>query len=173
MYKNQKPLTIFIDMDGVVADFEGAMALHPLNGQKDFRPDLKLDFLQFEPMDGALDAIDQLQNMGHEVFFASTAPWSNPDAWKAKRLWVEKHFPSMWKRIFLTHRKDLLMGDILIDDRTANGAGDFKGKFILFDNWVDTLNKITVADHDEACCDNDNPCECGMEGKSLFSKLKQ
>jgi len=144
MYQTKKQ-TIFIDMDGVVADFEGAMKLHPLNGQKDFRPDLKLDFLQFEPIDGAIEAIDQLQNMGHEVFFASTAPWSNPDAWKAKRLWVAKYFPSMYKRIFLTHRKDLLMGDILIDDRTANGAGEFKGKLILFKNWLDALREVRFA----------------------------
>ena len=28
--------------------------------------------------------------------------------------------------MFVTHRKDLLMGDYLIDDRLKNGAGDFK-----------------------------------------------
>ena len=131
--------TIFVDMDGVVADFEKAMGKHPLNGQDGFRPDLKLDFLQFEPMEGAIEGVDALQNMGHEVYFASTAPWSNPDAWKAKRLWVVKYFPSMYKRLILTHRKDLLMGDYLIDDRTANGAGEFKGKLIKFNpdttNW--------------------------------------
>lgn len=134
--------TIFIDMDGVVANFDKAMQQHTSNGQPDFRPDVELDFLQFEPIDGSIDAIKQLQDAGHEVFFASTAPWANPDAWKAKRLWVERYFPSMYKRIFLTHRKDLLMGDILIDDRTANGAGEFKGKLILFQNWVDTLKTI-------------------------------
>ena len=74
---NNRNLTIFVDMDGVVADFDGAMEKHPLNGQKDFRPDLKLDFLQFEPIVGAIDGIKALQDMGHEVFFASTAPWSS------------------------------------------------------------------------------------------------
>jgi 5'(3')-deoxyribonucleotidase len=97
-------------------------------------------------MEGAIEGVDALQNMGHEVYFASTAPWSNPDAWKAKRLWVAKYFPSMYKRLILTHRKDLLMGDYLIDDRTANGAGEFKGKLIKFNpdttNWKWIVNFI-------------------------------
>ena len=29
----------------------------------------------------------------------------------------------------------------------------------------------TQASHDAACCDDDNPCECGMRGKSMFSKI--
>ena len=32
----------------------------------------------------------------------------------------------------ISHRKDLLMGDFLIDDRTKNGAAEFKGKHIHF-----------------------------------------
>ena len=32
--------------------------------------------------------------------------------------------------MFITHRKDLLIGDYLIDDRLANGAKDFKGKLL-------------------------------------------
>ena len=36
------------------------------------------------------------------------------------------------KRMFITHRKDLLIGDYLIDDRIKNGAGEFKGELIRF-----------------------------------------
>ncbi len=36
------------------------------------------------------------------------------------------------KRLILTHRKDLNIGDFLVDDRTKNGAGEFKGEFIQF-----------------------------------------
>jgi len=53
-------------------------------------------------------------------------------AWTAKRLWIEAHLPEMKKRVFMTHRKDMLMGDYLIDDRTANGAGEFKGRHLHF-----------------------------------------
>jgi 5'(3')-deoxyribonucleotidase len=34
--------------------------------------------------------------------------------------------------MFITHRKDLLIGDYLIDDRLANGAESFKGELIHF-----------------------------------------
>lgn len=58
------------------------------------------------------------------------------------------------KKIFTTHRKDLLVGDYLIDDRTKNGAGDFKGEHIQFGwdyenkkwnefhNWDKVLTKL-------------------------------
>ena len=34
--------------------------------------------------------------------------------------------------MYTTHRKDLLIGDYLIEDRLANGAKDFKGELINF-----------------------------------------
>jgi 5'(3')-deoxyribonucleotidase len=37
--------------------------------------------------------------------------------------------------MFVTHRKDLLMGDYLIDDRIKNGAGEFKGELLGF-GWA-------------------------------------
>ena len=37
-----------------------------------------------------------------------------------------------YKRIFLTHRKDLCLGDYLIDDRSKHGASDFHGEWIQF-----------------------------------------
>ena len=36
------------------------------------------------------------------------------------------------KRLILTHRKDLNIGDFLVDDRTKNGAGEFMGELIQF-----------------------------------------
>jgi 5'-nucleotidase len=49
--------------------------------------------------------------------------------------------------MFVTHRKDLLSGDYLIDDRTANGAGEFKGELLLFGgndypDWNSILQKL-------------------------------
>ena len=88
--------------------------------------------------------------MGHEVFIASTAPWNNPDAWGQKRNWIEKNIPALKRKMFLTHRKDLLMGDILIDDTTYRGQKDFNGTFIHFGkhgtDWkivVDMIRQMT------------------------------
>jgi 5'(3')-deoxyribonucleotidase len=37
--------------------------------------------------------------------------------------------------MMITHRKDLLAGDYLIDDRIKNGAGEFKGELLKF-GWA-------------------------------------
>ena len=41
----------------------------------------------------------------------------------------------------MTHRKDLLRGDYLIDDRLKNGAGEFKGKLLRFGTDWETGEK--------------------------------
>ena len=125
-------LTIFIDMDGVLANFDKAKQSHPDFEKKGFRPDLTLDFSKFEPMPGALEAVRDLIEMGHDLFIATTPPWNHPDAWGQKRHWVEEHLPQLKRKMFLTHRKDLLIGDVLIDDSTYRGQRDFKGTFIHF-----------------------------------------
>jgi 5'(3')-deoxyribonucleotidase len=50
---------------------------------------------------------------------------------------VQKHLGSdkdepAYKRLILTHHKNLNKGDFLIDDRPNNGACDFEGELILF-----------------------------------------
>ena len=37
-----------------------------------------------------------------------------------------------YKRLILTHHKNLNLGDYLVDDRTKNGADRFRGEHILF-----------------------------------------
>lgn len=133
-------------MDGVLANFEKAKENHPDFGKKGFRPDLTLDFSKFEIMSGAKEAVDELLDMGHDIFIATTPPWNHPDAWGQKRNWVEKHLPKLKRKMFLTHRKDLLIGDILIDDSTYRNQRDFKGEFIHFGkhgmDWSYTVNMI-------------------------------
>ena len=67
------------------------------------------------------------------MFILSTAPWKNPSAWSDKVKWVTKYFDDVFhKRMIITHRKDLVEGDYLIDDRGKNGTSEFRGEWIQF-----------------------------------------
>ena len=142
-------LRIFIDMDGVLADFKKAADLIP-DGEDKKRPDLVLDFSTFDIIPGAREAVTKLLDMGHDLFIASTPPWNNPAAWGQKRDWIEENIPELERKIVLTHRKDLLIGDILIDDTTYRGQRDFEGEFMHFGkhgmDWpyvTETIQKMT------------------------------
>ena len=132
-----KKFRIFIDMDGVISDFESAAEAEALvkGVTKLSRPDLFVNYRALGVIDGAIEAVAKL-NADHEVFIASTPPWSRPEVWGHKREWIGEHFPYLKRRIILTHRKDLLIGDILIDDSRYRGQPDFQGEWYWFNkNW--------------------------------------
>jgi 5'-nucleotidase len=65
--------------------------------------------------------------------------------WTGKRIWLEEQFGEKINgKLILTHRKDLVKGDILIDDRPNNGAKDFEGEWIHFgsENFPDWSSVI-------------------------------
>tara|TARA_R110002096_G_scaffold35803_1_gene100576 strand:- start:1562 stop:2128 length:567 start_codon:yes stop_codon:yes gene_type:complete len=144
-------LRIFVDMDGVISDFKSEMDDYMLvnNLTKLHRPEMKIDFTKFKVMPGAKIAIQALEDLGHEVYIASTPPWDRPEVWGQKRDWICKYFPSLKRKMFLTHRKDFLDGDILIDDTQYRGQPLFKGEWIHFGtdkrflDWNMVLTYIT------------------------------
>jgi 5'(3')-deoxyribonucleotidase len=103
------------------------------------------------PMAGAVEAFNELCfDEDYDVYILSTAPWNIPNSWTQKRLWVSKYLGAKaHKRLILSNNKSLLRGDILIDDRTANGAGDFQGELIQFGtekypNWTEVLKYLQI-----------------------------
>ena len=126
---------LFIDMDGVIVDFMQSVKNHPEFEKYKDRIDILPDvFLNALPMESAINSVVKLINSNkYDVYIASTASWGNIDSFSHKRIWIEKYFgDKLKKRLILTHRKDLLIGDYLIDDRIKNGAGEFKGELIHF-----------------------------------------
>jgi 5'(3')-deoxyribonucleotidase len=126
---------VYVDMDNVLVDFESGIDQLSEETYQEYQDDLDEVpgfFRYLPPVEGAIDAFHKLSDQ-YDVYILSTAPWRNPSAWIDKLLWVKKHLPEVaHKRLILSHNKHLNRGDYLIDDRTANGAGDFSGEHIHF-----------------------------------------
>lgn len=147
--KITKPI-VLIDMDGVICDFDRrAKELEEkgIKGHSLFRhPDA---YRNLDPIEGAIDAWITLQE-NYETYILSTPPWSNPDAWAEKRIWVQQHLgDTAKKKLILCHHKGLVKGDYLIDDRIANGVADFGGEHIHFGNgqfpgWKEVLTYLGI-----------------------------
>ena len=140
---------IYIDMDGVLVDLEGN--IRKMKTQETLYTtsnDLIPGVFRDPPsIPGAINAVNTLtSDPRFDVYIATSSPWNNPESASDKIWWIRKHFgDSLKKRIVITHNKNLLIGDYLIDDRTANGAGEFTGKHIHFGteefkNWDSVLN---------------------------------
>jgi 5'(3')-deoxyribonucleotidase len=127
--------TLYIDMDNVLVDFPSGMAacdpalLKQYEGHPDEIPGI---FGLMQPMPGAIAAYRELSEI-FDTYIASTAPWNNVQAWTEKRIWVEAYLgePAQ-KRLILTHHKNLLRGDFIVDDRTRRGVDRFEGEHVHF-----------------------------------------
>ena len=130
---------LYVDMDNVLVDFPHGIECLTEEEQETYKdnydecPDI---FSKMRPMPGAIDCYKELAEK-FDTYILSTSPWNNPSAWRHKLEWVQKHLGSSkeepaYKRLILTHHKNLNKGDFLIDDRPNNGACDFEGEFVLF-----------------------------------------
>lgn len=153
---------LYIDMDGVVADFdkllqtlvdvelgEGDSCTYEQRSKAVDEAAKKFPtlFEHLEFIHGASDAVNKLKEK-YEVYFLSTPMCAIPESYMGKRIWIRDKFGD-WadKRLILTHRKDLCIGDYLVDDRKKNGAEDFKGEHIHFGtkefpNWDSVLKYL-------------------------------
>lgn len=126
---------LFFDMDNVLVDFSSGIAKldeKTKSQYEDHLDDVPGIFSLMEPLPGAIEAVHLLKEK-FDVYILSTAPWDNPSAWADKVSWVTKYLDDVFhKRLILSHQKDLLIGDFLIDDRDKHGAEDFRGEWIHF-----------------------------------------
>jgi 5'-nucleotidase len=143
---------VYVDMDNVLVDFPSGIARltheekRAFEGNYDECPGI---FARMDPLDGAIEGYKFLTE-NFDTYILSTAPWLNPSAWTDKLNWVHRYLGHekdglAYKRLNISHHKNLLLGDFLIDDRTKNGAAEFTGIHIHFGedpkfmNWDDVV----------------------------------
>lgn len=154
-----KIMLILIDQDGVLADFEQGVREHwqnkftkPLpilpserkhfylaHDLPQYRDELyeiyssKGFFANLPPISGAINALHELLNAGHDVRICTAPISAYQNCVAEKFMWVEKHLGKDWtNRIILTKDKTWVRGDILIDDKP-----DITGSLTpMWTHWV-------------------------------------
>lgn len=144
-------MKVFLDMDGVIADFVGA--IHKAHGREYCYadPEARGQF-EIEPIWGvtpqefwskdsyelwaemnvtpeAVDIVSILESaFGSENIAILTSPSMGPGSVPGKREWMRRHFPQFEKRMIFTNAKEFLAGPnrLLVDDRDKNIV-DFYG----------------------------------------------
>ncbi len=127
---------IYVDMDGVLCDFEAAMD----RGRK-ARPDILYPqsvagfYRELVPIPGAVEAMATLSKSAGADLYILTAPSVyNPLCYTEKRLWVEDQLGfDMTHKLIICPDKSLLRGHFLIDDHASGRGQDrFEGTLVQF-----------------------------------------
>jgi 5'-nucleotidase len=136
---------LYIDMDDVMSDFNGAYAKALMDN-----PDVKYPqsqygfFMNLEPIVNAVFYINKLRDI-FDVWVLTRPSYKNPLCYTEKRVWIEKHFDLRFcQRLIICGDKSLLKGDFLVDDQLW---ADFEGEQIRFgkgyyQNWIDVYNYL-------------------------------
>jgi len=143
---------LYIDMDNVLVDFPSGIARLPpdvINKYEGVLDEVPGIFSLMDPVIGAISAFKSLSAI-YDTYILSTAPWENPSAWSDKLLWVKRHLGEpAYKRLILSHHKNLNDGHFLVDDRTKNGVDRFRGEHIhfgtdKFPDWESVVAYLTA-----------------------------
>ncbi len=154
-----KKKILYVDLDNTIVDFvSGIERLDDADravyeGRFDDAPGI---FALMDPMPGAVEAYRELAGL-FDTYILSTAPWDNPSAWSDKLQWVKRHLGShqgdpAYKRLILSHHKNLNRGDYIIDDRTARGVDEFQGVHIHFgtpglETWPEVVAHLSATEN--------------------------
>jgi len=151
---------VYVDMDNVLVNFQSGLDRVPEAIKREYADDgsgkphyddIPHIFSLMDPMPGAIEAMRELKPH-FDLYILSTAPWLNPSALSDKVEWVQRYFGKgkdsiFYKRLIISHHKNLNRGDFLIDDREKNGASEFQGELIQFGtekfpDWPTVVNYL-------------------------------
>jgi len=124
---------IYLDMDGVVADFDAEAAIRGI-APKELKAIYGV-YKKLPLMEGASEGIFNLLTMRWEIFLLTKIPRENPSAASDKITWVNEWLPMIGERVIITPDKGCVgrPEDFLVDDHPewANSMG-FRGTLIQF-----------------------------------------
>lgn len=156
-------MVILVDMDGVLADFDGHIAKvwqrkHPdipfidIRTRKTFYVDSSMPkkyrglvaeiylekgfFLNLPPIPGGWQALEEIAKAGHTVKICTAPLLEYHNCIPEKLAWIEKHLGfSYVEKTILARDKTLVRGHILIDDKPeVTGELTPEWEHIVFDN---------------------------------------
>lgn len=150
-------IMIYIDLDGVMADFYGAV--ESLTGSKEYSKDIwkvieKEDnfFYNLKRCEGAWRLISYLESLYIKGEFLTALPLPTGKLWQAQKDkvdWVRSTLQVNWqvncvqdwghKRYFCRTNRDILIDDL---ERNCRDWEDAGGIAILHNNFDDTLKKL-------------------------------
>lgn len=132
---------VLLDVDGVAADFHGALLdqlrrprepipaingsiLPQLTEEEQYRArELMADSMFWDDLpviSGSREAVGKLRAAGHHVVW-TTSPWAACPEWFDVRCrWLYHNFQSGIEDIIVGQRKELIAGDLLVDDVVGN-----------------------------------------------------
>lgn len=147
-------MIVFLDMDGVLADFDGSLPPDQRrpSGSSHWDPPAMFEpgfFRGLKVMPGAKPAVATLMaSKKLDVYVGSKPTTKNLNCPSEKYQWIEEHFPDLLRKVVLVCDKGLLRGDVLIDDDADRWMNSFDGRFIHFDrtrpleSWRDIVKEL-------------------------------
>lgn len=153
---------VFVDMDGVIVDFDAYKTTHGLTGDEVKRKPGA--YLAMPPIAGAKEAVRSLIGMGFEVWIATKPPTGVPYAYSDKAAWIFEHLPELKRRIIITHDKGILgdAGDFLCDDRPHKAnCVSFAGEVLAFIDgyhWPQALEYLRTKRSNAKAQRSELPC---------------
>jgi 5'(3')-deoxyribonucleotidase len=130
---NTNARKIFIDLDGVTANFDaGRRASGMLSAQFKRVPG---SYRNLAPYPEALVSIRALIARGFDVWIATKIPTKAPWAATEKLFWIKEHLPELERSVIITPNKGTLgtSKDFLIDDRPHKAhCEEFQGHLLRY-----------------------------------------
>jgi len=114
-----------------VNQWDVSQAFPALTKPQVYAPLFEDDFWDWvKPVEGAADALVKLKNDGHDVLIVTASTYHTIRAKTEKVLF--RYFPFIsWDDVIITSRKQLIAGDVLVDDGIHNFYGGSYKKILM------------------------------------------